>query len=65
MTKDCYWGTKETDAHVSQCLTSCHNPKVRRIVTDELCAKCSYKERPEILERIKDKNTAGGTANNG
>ena len=44
MDKLCYWGTKGTAAHISQCLTTCHNPKVRAIVTDEHCGNCPYKE---------------------
>ena len=44
MTKKCYWGTKDADAHISQCLTSCHNPKVRADVTDEFCEVCKYDE---------------------
>lgn len=53
MTKDCYWGTKGTNAHIAQCLTTCHNPKVRAVVTDEFCEICSYKEQPEIIEGVK------------
>lgn len=43
MTKECWWGTKETEEHIRQCITSCHNPKVRAIVTDESCIGCEYK----------------------
>lgn len=43
MNKDCWWGTKETEHHIRQCITSCHNPKVRAYVTDELCIVCPYK----------------------
>lgn len=44
MDKLCYWGTKGTVAHKSQCLTTCHHPMVRAIVTDEFCSNCPYKE---------------------
>lgn len=44
MTKKCYWGTKDTDAHKAQCLTTCHNPQVRAVVTDEFCEVCRYDE---------------------
>ena len=48
MTKKCYWGTKDTDAHKAQCLTTCHNPQVRAVVTDEFCEVCRYDEPPVI-----------------
>lgn len=54
MSKYCYWGTKDTDAHIAQCLTTCHNPKVRCVVTDEFCAICRYDEPPVIEEEATD-----------
>lgn len=47
MNNVCYWGTKDTNAHVAQCLTSCHHPEVRAIVTDECCYICPYREEKE------------------
>lgn len=44
MNNKCYWGTKDTHAHTAQCLTTCHSPKVRAIVTDEYCSVCPYRE---------------------
>jgi len=50
MSKNCWWGTKDTDEHISQCITSCHNPKIRAYVSDEVCLNCPYKEEYKEAE---------------
>ena len=54
MTVGCFWGSKDSDDMIRQCLTACHNPNVRMVTTDEWCVTCPYRATGKLSETLSE-----------
>ena len=54
MAVGCFWGSKDSDDMIRQCLTACHSPNVRMVVTDEWCAECPYRATGKLSETLSE-----------